>query len=314
MQPRRTFLKQGLGLTAGLMSSTFPGFSHNRILSLKDIPITDTHAHFWELDRLEYPWLENKSSPISRDFVPDDYLQATKNYALQRIVFVESGRVPEEYLQETDWISQLAEHEDKIAGIVAFFPLEKGKAVGSDLEKLAENAMVKGIRRMGDPTEMATSTPFLESLRLMNEHGLSLDIHYGAEGLREFLPLIDQFPEMTFIINHLGLPDVRQGEMESWQQAMQAMAERPNVYCKLSGLLTRCADEQKNSETLKPYILQPIEYFGSERMVFASDWPVLTLGGSFDRWMLILDELLGDFNERELKDIFHQNAGRAYRL
>ncbi|MEK6481729.1 amidohydrolase family protein [Catalinimonas sp. 4WD22] len=314
MQPRRTFLKQGLGLTAGLVSSTFPSFSDNRISSLKDIPITDTHVHFWELDRLEYPWLEDRSSPISRNFVPDDYLKATSNYELQRIVFVESGRVPEEYLQESDWISQLAEKEDKIAGIVAFFPIEKGSEVQADLEKLADNTLVKGIRRMGDPDEMVASYAFQESLNLMNRHQLSLDIHYGSEGLKAFIPIIDKFPDMTFVINHLGLPDVKQGENESWQKAMQAVAERPNVYCKLSGLLTRCEDDQKNSQTLKPYILSAIDYFGTERMVFASDWPVLTLGGTFEHWLQILDEVLGDFKKQELRDIFYQNAARAYLL
>ncbi|MDF9796349.1 L-fuconolactonase [Catalinimonas alkaloidigena] len=314
MQPRRTFLKQGLGLTAGLMSNTLPSFSHSRIFSIKDIPITDTHVHFWELDRLEYPWLEERPSPISRDFVPDDYLKATSNYELQRIVFVESGRVPEEYLQESDWISQLAEKEGKIAGIVAFFPIEKGAEVQNNLEKLADNTLVKGIRRMGDPDELVASYAFQESLNLMNRHQLSLDIHYGADGLKAFLPIIDKFPDMTFVVNHLGLPDVKQGEKESWQKAMQAVAERPNVYCKLSGLLTRCEDNQKNSQTLKPYILSAIDYFGTDRMVFASDWPVLTLGGTFEHWLQILDEVLGDFKKRELRDIFYQNAARAYRL
>ena len=314
MQPRRTFLKQGLGLTAGLISANFTSFSQSLRSGLKDIPITDTHAHFWELDRLEYPWLENRDSPISRDFVPDDYRQATEGYLLKRIVFVESGRVPEAYLQETEWITQLAAQEDKIGGIVAFFPLEKGNTVAAALEKLTDNPMVKGIRCMGDAHELASATSFREGLSLMHRHGLSLDIHYGASGLEAFLPLIDQFPNMTFIVNHLGLPDIRQGEKESWQQAMQAVAERPNVYCKLSGLLTRCDDTQKNSQSLGPYIRTAIDYFGTERMIFASDWPVLTLGADFRQWMQILEEVLEGFSKRELMGIFHHNAGRAYHL
>lgn len=314
MPSRRIFIKQGTGLTAGML------FTPSRILLqkspsiLRNIPITDTHAHFWELNRLEYPWLENRDSPISRDFIPEDYLKATEGYRLQRIVFVESGRVPEEYLQETKWISQLAEQDERIAGIVAFFPVEKGAGAAADLEKLADNPLVKGIRRMADPAEMATSTAFREGLALMNKHGLSLDIHYGSKGLRAFLPLIDQFPNMTFVVNHLGLPDIRRGEQESWEKALQAVAERPNVYCKLSGLLTRCDEEQKNSRALKPYVLSALDYFGTERMVFASDWPVLTLEADFQNWMQILDEVLQGFSKRELTDIFHYNAGRAYRL
>lgn len=314
MQARRTFLKQGIGLTAGMLCSTPRLLGQDNKSVLQNIPITDTHAHFWELDRLEYPWLENRDSPISRDFVPDDYLQATDGYRLKRIVFVESGRVPEEYLQETDWITQLAEQEKKIGGIVAFFPVEKGNAVASDLEKLADNALVKGIRRMGDPQGLAGDAAFQEGLSLMNQHGLSLDIHYGSEGLKAFVPLLDKFPDMTFVVNHLGLPDVKQGEKESWQKAMQAVAERPNVYCKLSGLLTRCDDGQKNSQSLGPYIRSAIDYFGTERMIFASDWPVLTLGADFQQWMQILSEVLEGYSKPELTDIFHHNAGRAYRL
>ena len=86
------------------------------------------------------------------------------------------------------------------------------------------------------------------------------------------------------------------------------------MYCKLSGLLTRCDDTQKNSQSLKPNILTVIEYFGTDRMVFASDWPVLTLGADYHTWMQILGEELADFSKRELTDIFHHNAGRAYRL
>lgn len=263
---------------------------------------------------MEYPWLENKASAISRDFLPEHYTKATSSYRLEKIIFVESGRVPEAYLQETDWIRQLALQENKIGGIVAFFPIEKGDDAGADLEKLASNPLVKGIRRMGNLNEIVQSRAYHQGLRLMQQHQLCLDIHYDARQMLAYLPVIDQFPELIFVVNHLGLPDVKSGEKNIWQQAMKTLSSRPNVYCKLSGLLTRCSPEQMHAAYLEPYIMEPIRYFGTQRMLFGSDWPVLTLAADFSVWMSVLEKVLQQLSSSELEDIFYHNAVRVYRL
>ena len=310
MPNRRTFLQKSAQFGASILAApTLLGQQWD-----ETVPIVDTHVHFWELDRLEYPWLENKISPLSRDFTVSDYQQATQGHPVEKIVFVESGRVPDQYLSEVEWVQQLAEQHAWIGGMVAYFPVDKGQSAQAELEQLASYPLVRGIRSMGNNPEQIQSAQYQEGLKLLTEHKLSLDIHISASRADEFLPLIDQHPNLIFVLNHLGLPDVKNGELATWKTGMQQLAERPNVYCKLSGLLTRCGPEQINSTHLKPYIQAPLEYFRTERVMFGSDWPVLTRADSFNRWMQVLDETLTGLNHSELTAIFAGNAKEVYRI
>lgn len=315
MPNRRDFLQQSIGLGASLLAlpnyvSSRPQYAH----SLKSISIVDTHVHFWELDRLEYPWLENKESPLSRDFIIADYQKATQDYTIEKIVFVESGRVPWQYLDETKWVHQLAKQDKRISGMVAYFPVDQGELARAELEELASYPLVRGIRSMGDVSEQLASAQYREGLRLLSDFNLSLDMHLGTKAFADFLPLIDQHPNTFFILNHLGLPNVKDGELESWKKGLKQLAERSNIYCKLSGLLTRCSSEQMNSNFLKPYIHTPLEYFGTDRVMFGSDWPVLTRADTFNSWMQLLEELTPDASQSELSQIFSETAKVAYRI
>ncbi|MEM9671814.1 MAG: amidohydrolase family protein [Cyclobacteriaceae bacterium] len=310
MPNRRKFLQKSAQFSAGALAA--PALFGQQWKEA--VPIVDTHVHFWELDRLEYPWLENKESPLSRDFTVSDYQQATQGHSVEKIVFVESGRVPQQYQDEVEWVQQLAEEHKWIGGIVAYFPVDKGQSVQAELEKLASYPLVRGIRSMSKMREQMESAQYQAGLKLLADHDLSLDIHINASAAIDFLPLIDQHPNLVFVLNHLGLPDVKNGELAAWKNGMRQLAERPNVYCKLSGLLTRCHPEQMKSTHLKPYIHTPMEHFGTDRVMFGSDWPVLTRADSFSRWMQVLDETLTGLNHSELTAIFAGNAKKVYRL
>jgi len=281
---------------------------------LKNIPIIDTHVHFWELDRLEYPWLETNKSSLSQDFLLTDYQQITQGYQVEKIVFVESGRVPWQYLEEVKWVHQLAEQNDLIGSMVAYFPVDQGGSAQAELEELTAYPLVKGIRNMGDTQEQVTSAQYREGLRLLSKHDLSLDIHLGTTDINRYLTLIDQNPNLRFVLNHLGLPNVKDGELETWKSGMQQLAERPNVVCKLSGLLTRCHPEQVDGNFLKPYILSPIEYFGTDRVMFGSDWPVLTRANTFQVWAQVLENFTTELSQSELTQVFSDTAKKVYRV
>jgi len=310
MPNRRKFLQKSAQFGAGILTTpTLLGQQWKEA-----VPIVDTHVHFWELDRLEYPWLENKESPLSRDFTVSDYQQATQGHPVEKIVFVESGRIPQQYLDEVEWVQQLAKQYKWIGGMVAYFPVDKGQSAQAELEQLASYPLVRGIRSMGNMQQQMQSAQYQEGLKLLAEHKLSLDIHVSASSAADYLPLIDQHPDLVFVLNHLGLPDVKNGELAAWKTGMQQLTERPNVYCKLSGLLTRCHPNQINTTHLKPYVQTPLEQFGTDRVIFGSDWPVLTRADSFSRWMQVLDETLVGLNHSELTAIFAGNAKQVYRL
>ncbi|MEM9829216.1 MAG: amidohydrolase family protein [Bacteroidota bacterium] len=312
MFQRRDFLRKSLGVGVGL--TVAPQLVKARSSTLKDIPIVDTHVHFWELDRLEYPWLENNESSLSQDFLLADYQRVTQGYRVEKIVFVESGRVPWQYLEEVKWVHQLAKQNDLISSMVAYFPVDQGESARAELEELATYPLVQGVRSMGNTEEQVTSAQYQEGLHLLSELDLSLDIHISTADVDDYLTLVDQHPNLRFVLNHLGLPDVKNGVLNAWKSGMQRLAERPNVVCKLSGLLTRCHSEQIDSHFLRPYILTPLEYFGAERLMFGSDWPVLTRADTFCSWVQLLEETIGELTLSELTQIFSKTAQEVYRI
>lgn len=312
MLQRREFLRKSLALGMGV--SAAPGLVKAQSSILKDIPIVDSHVHFWELDRLEYPWLENKKSDLSQDFLLADYQQITEGYQVDKIVFVESGRVPWQYLEEVKWVHQLAKQNDLIGSMVAYFPVDQGELAQAELEELVTFPLVRGVRSMGHTQEQVTSPQYGEGLRLLSDHHLSLDIHLGTADFNCYLPLIDQYPNLRFVLNHLGLPNVKNGELKTWKKGIKRLAERPNVVCKLSGLLTRCHPEQVTSRSLKPYVYAPLEYFGTDRMMFGSDWPVLTRSNTFSVWAQLLENLTRELSRSELTQVFSANAKEVYRI
>lgn len=314
MFQRRDFLRKSFSLGMGLTVAPQLLEARSSTLTLKEIPIVDTHVHFWELDRLEYPWLENKESSLSQDFLLGDYQRSTQGYQVEKIVFVESGRVPWQYLEEVKWVHQLAKQNDLIGSMVAYFPVDQGESAQAELEELTAYPLIQGIRSMGNTEEQVASTQYREGLRLLSELDLSLDIHMGTADSDDYLTLIDQYPNLRFVLNHLGLPDVKNGELNAWKSGMQRLAKRPNVVCKLSGLLTRCHSEQIDSSFLRPYILTPLEYFGAKRLMFGSDWPVLTRADTFHTWAQLLEETIGTLTRSELTQIFSGTAREVYRV
>ncbi|WKN42124.1 amidohydrolase family protein [Tunicatimonas pelagia] len=312
MSRRREFLRKSLSVGMGL--AVAPQLAKARSSTLKDISIVDTHVHFWELDRLEYPWLESNESSLSQDFLLADYQQATQGYQVNKIVFVESGRVPWQYLEEVKWVHQLAKQHDLIGSMVAYFPVDQGESARTELEELAAYPLVQGVRSMGNTQEQLASAQYRDGLRLLSELDLSLDVHIGTTDFDDYLTLIDQYPNLRFVLNHLGLPNVKNGELNTWRSGIQRLAERPNVVCKLSGLLTRCHPEQVDNDFLKPYILAPLEYFGTKRIMFGSDWPVLTRANTFNVWAQLLEGLTNELSQPELTQIFSQTAREVYRI
>ena len=173
------------------------------------------------------PWLEDKKSALSQDFVPTDYRRITQGYQVDKIVFVESGRVPWQYLDEVKWVHQLAKHTDLIGSMVAYFPVDQGELAQTELEELITLPLVRGIRSMGNIQEQVASPQYRDGLRLLSEHDLSLDIHLGTADFDSYLPLIDQHPNLRFVLNHLGLPNVKNGELPAWKSGMRQVSPAP---------------------------------------------------------------------------------------
>lgn len=277
-----------------------------------NLSITDAHVHFFDTDILEYPWL-NEVPAIKRTFDSTHYHYATETLPIEQIVFVQCECLPEQYSKEISYVSNLAKKDKRIQGIVPYFPLEKANAE-EEITHLIQNKLIKGIRRLEEDESLYRNPAFIRNLSFLRQNDLSFDICLKSHQLPAAIHMVEQQPEILYMLDHLGKPDIRNMEFKKWSAAINTLAKNPNVYCKISGMLNEANHDTWRIEDLKPYFEHVAEQFGADRMVFGSDWPVVTLVDSYDSWLSTFFELTKNCSEGELKKILSENANRFYRL
>lgn len=273
--------------------------------------LIDTHLHLWQPARMQYPWLDGLPQ-IRGPFLPEHYQQAVAGYEVEKMIFVQAECLPQQNLAELEFVMEQAALHPRIAGMVAYAPLETGKTA---LLPFTGNPFVKGIRRMYDDAPDTCCSPlFLEAARALPEHGLSMDISTKPHALPQTIKMIKQCPDTLFILDHLGKPDIRNGGLDAFKRNMDELAGLPNVVGKLSGLITEANWEQWDADTVAPYIRYAVSSFGPERLMFGGDWPVVLLAGSWASWMQALQQVVGEYPAAVQHKIWYQNAERYYRL
>ena len=281
-----------------------------------NFPITDSHLHLWDEKNLDYPWLKTMPT-LERSFLLSDLMEATKSLHLESIVFMQSGCEEKQSLEEVKWVSELAKRDARIQAIIAHAALELGEDVRTHLTTLKKNKLVKGVRRTlnTEKNDFCLQEKFIQGVKLLPEFNFSFDVCVGAQQLPSVIRMVEQCPEVKFILEHLGNPTIAEKELERWQAQVSQLAAFPNVWCKLSRLI-REDQPVWSSEDLKPYIYHAIKEFSYDRVMFGSDWPVVNLAASYSHWTHTLHDLLIHHNasEEELKKIFHSNARRCYDL
>ncbi len=279
-------------------------------------PVADTHVHLWDTDRFDYGWLR-RGSPLHRPFLPEHFTEASANAGVTKIVFVEAAAEPQHGLDEVAWVSGLAARDTRIQGIVARVPLENGLACRPHLKALAANPLVKGVRRIyqgnRDPG-FCLRPDFADGLSMLPEFGFTFDICISHVQLPNTIRLVEQFPDVSFVLDHIAKPDIRNARYEPWKTDLRVLADLPNVVCKLSGMVTEADHENWRDGDLRPYIDHVIDCFGFDRVMFGSDWPVCTLACEYGRWLDCLCGALSGACAEEKRKLFLDNALRAYRL
>ena len=278
--------------------------------------IVDAHIHFWDPDHLRYGWLAEVPA-IQRRHLPADLEAQTGPYELAGIVFVQAGAHTDDALAEAKWISGLAAGDIRIQAIVADAPLERGSAVASHLEALATLPLVKGVRRLiqGEPAGFSTSPAFIEAVQMLPDYGLSFDLCVFHPQLPELIQLVDSCPDVSFILDHFGKPDIAGGRLDPWREHIATLASYDNVHCKLSGLITEADHEQWQAADLQPYIDHVVTAFGPERLLFGGDWPVSLLAAeSWAHWTKVALESVAALTSAQKVAIFQHNAATFYRF
>ena len=277
--------------------------------------IVDTHQHLWDLDLFRYAWLRQLPD-LNRSFRMNDYLAATNGLAIEKSVHLEADVDEPFMLDETMHLLRLADCADNpLEGVVACGRPES-KEFKTYVEKIADHPKLRGIRRVlhTQQDELGQSETFIENVCSLAGYGLSFDICVLARQLPLAIRLVSQCPDVTFILDHCGVPQVRDKVLDPWRSLILEIAKFPNVFCKISGLIAYADPNNWNAEDLRPYVDHAIECFGWDRVMFGSDWPVCTLSASYRQWVDVLLSLTRSAGEANQKKLFHDNAIRVYRL
>jgi L-fuconolactonase len=279
-------------------------------------PIVDSHVHLWDPARIPLRWGADAPA-INTPHLVAEYDAARGDVAIDGMVFLECDVVAGRHLDEAAMVAGIAEGEPRLKAMVAHAPLEKGEAAAEDLDALARHPLLRGIRRLlqGEPDIQATlDDDFIAGLNLLPRYNLHFEICIYHHQLGPIVDLVRRLPNVTFMLDHIAKPPIRTGSLEPWRTRMAELAALPNLMCKLSGLITEADHASWQPADLRPYIDSVVDAFGFDRLVFGSDWPVLTLAGGLPQWVGILDEALAGASEEELRCFWVENAQAFYRL
>ena len=282
---------------------------------MEKFPIVDTHVHLWHPKQLRYPWLTEVPT-LNRPYLLKDYIAACGALEIESMVFVQCDTHPDDGLKETAWVTTLAAVDPRIQGIVAWAPLEEGARVAPFVEKLAENRLVKGIRRLiqSESVDFCVQPNFVSGVKVLSRYGLSFDICIFHPQLANAIRLVEQCPHVQFILDHIGKPDIKNQLFDPWKQEIETLAGFPNVHCKISGLVTEADLEKWTPADLQPYIEHVISCFGFDRVIYGSDWPVSTQASDYPRWVQTLKDAVSGCSPEALRNLFRDNAIKFYRL
>lgn len=281
-----------------------------------DFPIIDAHLHLWDPKRLRYPWLDNIPL-LNRPYLPEDYRKACGPVQVEKMVFLQCECIPEQFLQEAEWITSLARQDPRIQGIVPWAPLEKGEAARPDLERLAQNPLIKGVRRIiqfESDLSFCLRPDFVRGVQILSDYNFSFDICISHVQMANAIRFVRQCPNVRFILDHIGKPDIKNRLLDPWRAEIKALSEMPNVWCKVSGLVTEADHKNWTKEDLKPYIDHVVACFGFDRVVYGGDWPVSYQATDYPRWVETLVWAVSGASEAERRKLFHDNAVAFYRL
>lgn len=277
--------------------------------------IVDTHQHLWDMDLFTFSWC--KDIPLlNRSFRMPDYLEAIRGVGIEKSVHLEAD-VDEPYMRdETRYILKLSEAKDNpLTGVVACARPEK-EGFRKYLDQIAGRPALKGVRRVlhTQPDSTAQSSLFAENVRTLSDYQLSYDICVLARQLPIAINLVRQCPDVTFILDHCGVPQVKEWVLDPWREHIREISKFPNVNCKVSGIVAYADPQHWTAEDLRPFVDHVIECFGWDRVMFGSDWPVCTQSATLRNWvetLALLTEKSGPENQHKL---FYSNAQRVYKL
>ena len=271
----------------------------------------DAHQHFWRFDARRDRWITDEMRAIRRDFLPGDLEGTLAPNGIDGCIAVQADQSDD----ETRFLLDLADRHPFIRAVVGWVDLRSRK-LAATLEALAGRAKLRGIRHVAqaEPDDFLEQEDVIHGIREVGRAGLTYDILIAERQLPAALALTARLPDQPFVLDHLAKPRIKDGAIEPWETRMRELARRPNVYCKISGLVTEADWTGWRPEHLRPYLDVAFDAFGADRVLFGSDWPVCLVAAPYDRVLGVIVEYAAALSATEREALFGGNAMRVYGL
>jgi L-fuconolactonase len=285
--------------------------------SRPDFAIVDTHLHLWDPNHFRMSWLDNNPL-LNQPYSLPEYRQHTAGIDIAAMVYLQVEVETPYALLEARWVAERAREDPRIKGMVLWAPLEYGERARAFLDALAEtSSLVKGIRRIiqfEPDLDFCLQASFVRGVQLLAEYGWTFDICINYKQMANSIELVRRCPNTTFILDHIGKPDIQHHLLDPWRSEIKTLAGFPNVWCKMSGLVTEADHQHWTRDDLQPYIDHVLECFGFERTMFGGDWPVATQAARYSQWLDTLLWAVQGCSDDERRRLMRENGRSFYRL
>lgn len=274
--------------------------------------LIDTHHHLWKFNPRDYVWMTEAMDDLRQDFLVADLQREIGAIDVGGTVVIQARQT----IEETDWLLDIADRDPLILGVVGWVPLHD-PGVGSLLQRLVQNKKLKGVRHVlhdeADAFYMLRED-FNRGISLLERSNIAYDILIFEHHLPQTIRFVDLHPDQIFIVDHIAKPKIKQRELSPWREGIQKLAKRENVFCKVSGMVTEADWKKWQTAELIPYFDVVLSAFGSKRLMFGSDWPVVRLACSYREWEQTFKAFICSLTATEQEDVCSMNAKRAYNL
>jgi predicted TIM-barrel fold metal-dependent hydrolase len=284
---------------------------------MPSVPIIDSHVHLWDPTHLRIPHLDG-NEVIGKPFLLEDYRAHTAGLEIEGIVYLEVDAAPSQTLLEAKWVADLPNDGPPILGIVPWAPVEYGDLARAYLDALvAIDPRIKGVRRLyqAEPdVDFCIQPDFIRGVQILAEYGLSFDLGVRQLQLRNTITLVRACPNVQFVLDHIGKPNIKEGVLDPWRDEIRELASFPNVFCKLSGMTTEADWQHWTVDDLRPFAERVLAEFGEDRVMYGGDWPVSLLATPYRRWAETVESLTAGHSPEAQRKLWNENARRFYRV
>jgi L-fuconolactonase len=272
----------------------------------------DSHQHFWKYNPAHQVWMTDAMAVLRRDYLPEELKPLLNAIQFDGTIAVQARQM----VEETEWLLRLSDRHDFIKGVVGWVDL-RSPMLREQLVTYSKHPKLVGVRHVvhDEPDDQFMLLPeFRRGIAQLREFGLTYDLLLFPKHLPVAVKLVTQFPDQPFVLDHIAKPDIREHQVSPWREDLKRLAEFPNVFCKLSGLVTEAKWKQWQPEEFHRYLDIVIETFSTDRVMIGSDWPVCTLSGDYVSTMRVVTDYVRRFDPTIRDAILGDNCARFYRI